>query len=697
MSGSQGTYSVHANRYMNRLNFRVEARATGSSARAATFHTLHNEVRTPLFMPVGTQATVKAQLTQTLEDAGSQILLANTYHLLLRPGAEVFRRTGGIHGFMSWKRSVLTDSGGFQIFSLPHSRSMTEEGAVFQSYTDGRTILLSPELSIETQKAIGSDIMMALDQCVPSTSDEATARSALEITNRWAARSLAARGDSPQAMFAIIQGALFKELRRESAHSLTGMDFDGFAIGGLAVGETKNEREDMCEFTAGLMPQDKPRYLMGVGTPLDILEAVHRGIDMFDCIIPTQVAQRGGAFTSRGYLQLRRGVYKFSQEKLDPACDCPTCSRYSRAYLHHLTKTKETLGWQLLGKHNFYFYHRLMREIRESILADRFMELYHEKRAFLHEDDLDNPSKKAKPPRVEKLTLGNYQIHTAREGFASILHVSSGEIMHSRTPPMEEARCLYIEQSNLAARLRPTRDESPLVIWDVGLGAAANAMGAIRCYEEQAATGPVRPMRIISFENDLDSLKLAFANNERFPYLRHSGPAGILKRGEWQSKTHPGLSWVLVPGDFLETMAQAPAPPEVIFYDMFSSKTHGDQWTLDTFRRLFAACAGNGAELFTYTISTAARAALLVAGFHVAKGRSTGDKEETTIAFTPGALLGEFARNHDLLGADWLAKWNRSGARIPLWVPESEQIAFEQSILNHPQFHQPVAASPERL
>jgi queuine tRNA-ribosyltransferase len=533
---------------------------------------------------------------------------------------------------------------------------------------------------------------MALDQCVPSTSDAATARAAIGITQRWAARSLAARGDSPQSMFAIIQGALFKELRRESALSLTGMDFDGFAIGGLAVGEAKNEREEMCEFTADLMPQDKPRYLMGVGTPLDILEAVHRGVDMFDCIIPTQVAQRGGAFTSRGFLQLRRGVYKFSEEKLDPACACPTCARYSRAYLHHLTKTKETLGWQLLGKHNFYFYHHLMREIRESILADRFMELYHEKRVFLHEDDLDNPSKIAKPVRVKRPALGNYEIHTAREGFASILHVSSGEIMHSRTPPMDEARRLYIEQSNLAARLRPTRDESPLVIWDVGLGAAANAMGAIQCYELQSATGPVRPMQIISFENDLDSLKLAFANNERFPYLRHSGPAGILKRGEWQSKTHPGLSWVLVPGNFLETMSQSPAAPEVIFYDMFSSKTHGDQWTLDTFRRLFVACTGpgamHGAELFTYTISTAARAALLVAGFHVAKGRSTGDKEETTIAFTPEALRGDFARHHELLGPDWLAKWNRSGARIPAWVPEDGRTAFEQTILGHAQFRQ---------
>ncbi|HWB60317.1 MAG TPA: tRNA guanosine(34) transglycosylase Tgt [Chthoniobacteraceae bacterium] len=677
---------------MNRLQFCLEAVAPGSRARAATFRTLHGEIKTPLFMPVGTQATVKAQLPQTLEDAGSQMLLANTYHLLLRPGAEVFRRTGGIHGFMSWKRSVLTDSGGFQIFSLPHSRSITEEGAVFQSYTDGKTILLSPELSIETQVAIGSDIMMALDQCVPSTADEATVRAALGLTHRWAARSLAARGDSPQAMFAITQGALFKELRRESVETLAAMEFDGFAIGGLAVGEAKNEREDTCEFTAALLPADRPRYLMGVGSPLDILEAVHRGVDMFDCIIPTQVAQRGGAFTSRGYLQLRRGVYKFSNEKLDPACNCPTCERYTRAYLHHLTKTKETLGWQLIGKHNFHFYHRLMREIRESILAGRFTELYNEKRAFLHEDDLDNPSRKAKPARVERPPeLGNYRIHTAREGFANILHVPSGEIMHSRMDPMDEARCLYIEQSCLAERVRPSRTEAPLVIWDVGLGAAANAMAAIHCYEAQALGGPVRPMRIVSFENDLDSLRLAFANNDRFPYLRHGAPSGIVKRGHWQSRTLPGLSWELVPGDFFEMLARAPIAPEVIFYDMFSSKTHADQWTLDLFRRLYAACAaegaGQGTELFTYTVSTAARSAMLAAGFHVARGRSAGEKEETTIAFTAAALNGEFAPRHELLGAEWLAKWNRSRARIPAWVREEERTAFEQAILGHPQFH----------
>jgi queuine tRNA-ribosyltransferase len=380
----------------SRLNFRLEAQATGSNARAATFRTLHNEVRAPLFMPVGTQATVKAQLPQTLEDAGSQILLVNTYHLLLRPGPEVFRRTGGIHGFMSWNRSVLSDSGGFQIFSLPHSRALSEDGALFQSYLDGRTILLSPEVSIETQKAIGSDIMMALDHCIASTADEATARAAVEITHRWAGRSLSARGDSPQAIFAIVQGALFPELRRESAARLCEMPFDGYAIGGLAVGESRSEREELCEFTARLLPEEKPRYLMGVGTPLDILEAVHRGVDMFDCIMPTQLAQRGAVFTSRGFLQMRRGVYKYSEENLDPACACPTCRRYSRAYLHHLTKTGETLGWQLLGKHNLHFYHQLMREIRQSILAGTFLDLYREKRAFLHESDMDNPIREQK-------------------------------------------------------------------------------------------------------------------------------------------------------------------------------------------------------------------------------------------------------------------------------------------------------------
>jgi queuine tRNA-ribosyltransferase len=671
-----------------RLNFHVEAQATGSYARAATFHTAHNQVRTPLFMPVGTQATVKGQLTQALEDAGSQILLANTYHLLLRPGPEVFRRTGGIHGFMSWKNSVLTDSGGFQIFSLPHSRDMTEAGAAFQSYIDGRTILLSPELSIETQKAIGSDIMMALDQCIPSTADEATARAALGITHRWAARSLAARGDSTQALFAIVQGALFPDLRRESAAGLTEMAFDGFAIGGLAVGESRSEREDTCELTAQLLPADRPRYLMGVGTPLDILEAVHRGVDMFDCIIPTQVAQRGGAFTSRGFLQLRRGVYKFAENALDPICNCPTCARYSRAYLHHLTKTGEHLGWQLIGQHNIYFYHQLMRDIRQSIFEDRFLELYREKRAFLHESDADHPIKKQKPKKRMAFHRGNYEVHRAPEGFASIRQISSGEIMHSRTPPMVEAHRLYIEQSDLAARLHLSASEDiasaqPLAVWDVGLGAGANAMAAVLCYEAQAAAGPVRPMHLISFENDLDPLRLAFQHNREFHYLRHAGVAGILERGKWQSPRHPGLRWTLVEGDFLAGIARAPAPPDLIFFDMFSSKTDADQWTLGAFRKIFAACGRRAVGLFTYTCSTPIRAALLAAGFHVAKGQGTVDKVDTTIALTPAALRGS---PHELLGVEWLAKWGRSSAKFPTDLPADQQPAFEEMIRTHPQF-----------
>lgn len=664
----------------SRLQFRIEARATGSGARAGKFRTLHNEVLTPLFMPVGTQATVKAQLPQTLEDSGSQILLANTYHLLLRPGLDVFRSMGGIHKFMSWNRSVLTDSGGYQIFSLPHSRSITEEGAVFQSYTDGRTILLSPEVSIGAQVAIGSDIMMALDQCVASTAEEPVARAALELTLRWAARSLAARGDSPQAMFGIVQGALFPELRRESALGLAGMAFDGYAIGGLAVGEGKSEREDTCALTADLLPSDKPRYLMGVGTPLDILEAVHRGVDMFDCIIPTQVAQRGGVFTSRGYLQLRRGVYKFSDEKLDPTCDCPTCQRYSRAYLHHLTKTRETLGWQLLGKHNIHFYHRLLREIRASIFSDTFLSLYEEKRATLHEDDLDNPVLKQAPKMTKRLALGNYEIHTAWEGFSSIRHIHSGEIMHSRTPPMEEAQRLYIEQSRLSERLNEQSAE-PLVIWDVGLGAGANAMAAVAAYENESA--PARGLHIISFENDLDSLRLAFRNNDQFRYLRHSGPAAILKNGSWQSKTHPELVWTLVTGDFHDSLGAAPLPPDLIYYDMFSGKTNAGAWTLSAFRKLFAVCTGRDVSLFTYTCSTASRVAMLAAGFHVARGRSTGDKTETTIALTAGAVRPD----HDLLAADWLAKWHRSTARFPADLAAHEHSAMEAVILRHPQFH----------
>lgn len=675
----------------SRLDFRLEAVADGSRARAAVFRTLHNEVLTPLFMPVGTQATVKAQLPEALESSGSQILLANTYHLLLRPGPEVFERLGGIHGFMKWDRSVLTDSGGFQIFSLPHSRNMSEEGAVFQSYVDGKTILLSPERSILTQRSIGSDIMMVLDQCIPSTADRRAARAALGITQRWAERSLAARGDSPQSLFAIVQGALYQDLRRESAAGLTPLPFDGFAIGGLAVGEEKAEREDTCEYTAGLLPADRPRYLMGVGTPLDILEAVHRGVDMFDCIIPTQVAKRGTLFTSRGIIQLRRSVYKFQDTPADPACACPVCAKYSRAYLHHLTKTQETLGWQLMGQHNIWFYHQMMREIRAAILSGTFLSHYHEKRAILDVEDMDFPTPvAARPaPAARPLTLGDYEVHTAAAGFSSIRHISSGEIMHSHTPPIEEARALYAGQSQLAERAKLLPGESPetappLVVWDVGLGAAANAMAALEAYEAQAVAGPVRGLHVISFENDTDPLRLALRHKRRFPYLQHGAADALVIRKEWHSRRFPRLSWQLLHGDFFELLTSAPALPDFIFYDMFSSKTHGDAWTLPAFQKIFDHVGGRPCSLFTYSTSTAVRVALLAAGWHVARGIGTGVKTETTVALTPSAAPGGWP----LLGSAWLAKWERSHVQFPEGVGEGERERgeFERRIRGHAQF-----------
>ena len=287
--------------------------------------------------------------------------------------------------------------------------------------------------------------------------------------------------------------------------------------------------------------------------------------------------------------------------------------------------------------------------------------------------------------------LGGYEVHLAREGFASIRQISSGEIMHARTPPLEEAESLYVEQSLLAQRLRLSpaenaSDAPPLVIWDVGLGAAANAMAAIRCYEEAAALHPVRALEIVSFENDLDSLRLAFAHRHYFPYLRHAAPAALLGSGCWHSSTGAGLHWHLVEGDVFLTLGEAMPRPDLVFYDLFSGRTHAEAWTLSSFQRLFATFGARDVELFTYTASTAARVAMLRAGFFVATGRATDDKPESTIAFTPRALEDGRARRHDLLGADWLVRWQRSGARYPSDLPEADRGGFEDGILQHPQF-----------
>ncbi len=660
---------------MSKLDFTLEK--TEKNARAAVLHTLHGRVQTPIFMPVGTQATVKSQTVEGLEAAGSRVLLANTYHLYLRPGAEVFRRMGGIHRFMNWKGPVLTDSGGFQIFSLPHSRQMREEGAVFQSYLDGTSHLFSPEVSIEMQKAIGSDIMMVLDQCIPSTADRPEAIAAMHLTHRWAKRSLAARGESPQSLFGIVQGACFEDLRRESADFLTALDFDGFAIGGLAVGESKAQREDFTELTASKLPSHLPRYLMGVGTPLDILEAVYRGVDMFDCIMPSQLAQRGGAYTSKGKLQLRRSLYKFADEPLDASCPCPTCAHYSKAYLHHLYKANETLGWTLLTSHNLTFYHRLMADIRATILQGTFEGFYRERREALALSD--NTELSAPPKRASKeiRSIGNYELVESSQGYFSVRQTSSQETMHSVSNPCDEANRLYVEQSHLESRVRT--QTGVLRLWDVGLGAATNAMAAIRCLENAYAQGPGCPVEIVSFENDLDSLRLGLTHPGKFPHLCHAAPPALLRTGLWQSPCG-NIRWTLVQGNFAETFRDQ-AVPDCVFYDPFSFKTDPELWALDVFRQLRAHFGNHSVELFTYSASTAVRSALLSAGFYVAGGVGTGPKKETTIALTQ-----PLSDKHTLLGSDWFARWNRSGAKFPAGMDSVEQAQVESLVRRHPQF-----------
>lgn len=377
------------------LPFTVLARDPGSRARRGTLSTAHGAVQTPAFMAVGTRATVTGLTPEELTASGAQVVLGNTYHLMLRPGPELFRRVGGIHSFMRWSGPVLTDSGGYQIFSLSGDRTISEKGARFRSYTDQRIHLLSPERSIEMQTAIGSDIMMVLDVCVDSTADEAMLRSAMERTHRWALRSLAARENPAQALFAIVQGGVSRALRRESADFLTQQPFDGFALGGLAVGDTRSQREEVTHFAAELLPPERPRYLMGVGTPPDLLVAIGAGIDMFDCVLPTHLGWQGTAFTSTGRVRITRGENAHADVALDACCGCSTCASYSRSYLHHLFKCSEPLGPRLLCIHNLHHYHGLMAEARAAIEAGTYATYAREKLAAIdrHEHGGERPGR----------------------------------------------------------------------------------------------------------------------------------------------------------------------------------------------------------------------------------------------------------------------------------------------------------------
>ncbi len=666
---------------MGRLNFQLEATSPHTRARAGRFTTLHGEVITPVFMPVGTQATVKGMRVEELKAVEAQVLLANTYHLLLRPGPEVFKAAGGIHKFMRWDRPVLTDSGGFQIFSLENERRMTEEGASFRSYVDGKKILLSPELSIDMQKAIGSDIMMVLDQCVPSTSTHDIAREAMHLTHRWAKRSLAARGDSRQAMFGIVQGACYEDLRRESASYLTSLPFDGFAIGGLAVGETKDEREHFTSLSTDLLPPNLPRYLMGVGTPIDLLEAVHRGVDMFDCIIPSALAQQGTAFTHQGIFRFRRGIYKLDFDPVDKNCSCYTCKNYSRAYLHHLCKASEGLGWHLLTQHNLHFYRELMMEMRRHILAGTFYEFYLTKKNALVQRDVEGPEelKKPKERKSQMLTLGGFSIAVSDQGLGRIKDNISGEVMHPLSDPGVEAKELYVEASGFSEELK-TRNEC-LTIWDVGLGAAHNAMAAIQKAEEEKSS-----LKVISFENDLDPLKLALANIKIFPHLKHAAPHSLIKDQEWTNKNST-IHWHLAYGDFLEKFPGAPTP-DFIFFDPFSSKTNGPLWSIETFTKMFAQVEEHDTVLVTYSTSTAVRATLLAAGFYVCEGPGFGGREASTLALTKKALNRVQTSQPGIkpLSSQWLSKWHRSSTAVPSDILGEKAQLFRQRIEHHPQF-----------
>ncbi len=351
-------------------SFGFALRATDGRARTGVITTPRGEVRTPAFMPVGTAATVKAMLPENVRATGADILLGNTYHLMLRPTAERIAGLGGLHKFMNWDRPILTDSGGFQVMSLTGLRKLTEAGVTFKSHIDGSSHMLSPERSMEIQALLGSDIVMCFDECTPYPASEAVARASMEMSMRWAARSRAAFGDRPgHALFGIQQGSTFADQRAESAGALREIGFDGYAVGGLAVGEGQEMMFGVLDYAPAMLPEDKPRYLMGVGKPDDIVGAVERGIDMMDCVLPSRSGRTGQAFTRRGVVNIKNARHQNDPRPLDEACGCPACRSYSRAYLHHVTRSHEIIGAMLMTWHNLHYYQALMQGLRDAIAA----------------------------------------------------------------------------------------------------------------------------------------------------------------------------------------------------------------------------------------------------------------------------------------------------------------------------------------
>ncbi len=358
---------------MNDSPYTLTCRSSECQARCGQVATLHGVVRTPVFMPVGTLGTVKAMTPENLVEVGAQIILGNTYHLYIRPGHELIRSFGGLHRFMHWDGPILTDSGGFQIFSLQDLAKITEEGAAFRSHLDGARLFLSPEDAIAVQEALGSDIMMVLDTCIPYPATRDEAAKATALTARWARRCREAQTATGQHLFGIVQGGMYPDMRLEAIQQLVEIGFDGYALGGLSVGEPKELMYEMLEASAPHLPATHARYLMGVGTPEDLVEGVFHGVDMFDCVMPTRNARNGMLFTSQGRLVIKNACYQYDQRPLDEACSCYTCRNYSRAYLRHLFQCREILAYQLNSIHNVHYYCSLMAGMRSAIEADRFL------------------------------------------------------------------------------------------------------------------------------------------------------------------------------------------------------------------------------------------------------------------------------------------------------------------------------------
>jgi queuine tRNA-ribosyltransferase len=346
-----------------------EVSAIDGDARMGRLETGHGEITTPAFMPVGTRAAVKAMAPDELWGMGYRMVLANAYHLAVRPGPDLISEMGGVARFMGFRGAVLTDSGGFQAMSLARINSISEDGIRFRSHLDGAQLMLTPESAIAIQEKLGADVMMALDECTPYPADHARAQASLELTARWAERSLRSRTSDSQAMFGIVQGSVYPDLRRLSVRQIASLEFDGFAAGGLSVGEPRDVMREMAALTASLLPRESPRYLMGVGTPADLLAAIGMGYDLFDCVLPTRNARNGGAFTSEGAFSIKRAANIRDDRPLDPRCDCRPCSSFSRAYLRHLHLSGEILAARALTEHNLYFYSRLMREARAAIAS----------------------------------------------------------------------------------------------------------------------------------------------------------------------------------------------------------------------------------------------------------------------------------------------------------------------------------------